>query len=125
MTDGGNSMTFLKRIAGAAALGSSLLLVSGLISSPAQAGYVVTLQEVGGDVVATGSGPIDLIGLIHINSVGAFPGGMLPSLGYITTGPVSGGGSTDVYSGFTGPTNFGSGGGASANSGNGISVGIA
>src|SRR5438445_11577828 len=30
---------------------------------PAQAGYIVTLQQVGPNVVATGSGPIDLHGL--------------------------------------------------------------
>ena len=30
---------------------------------PAQAGYTVTLQQVGPDVVATGSGAIDLTGL--------------------------------------------------------------
>ncbi|HST29323.1 MAG TPA: hypothetical protein VLK27_00620 [Chthoniobacterales bacterium] len=30
---------------------------------PAQAGYIVTLQQLGPDVVATGSGPIDLTGL--------------------------------------------------------------
>jgi hypothetical protein len=30
---------------------------------PAQAGYIVTLQQVGPDVVATGSGAIDLRGL--------------------------------------------------------------
>ena len=30
---------------------------------PAQAGYIVTLQQVGPDVVATGSGAINLTGL--------------------------------------------------------------
>src|SRR5205809_7354429 len=35
---------------------------------PAQAGYVVTLQHVGPDVVATGRGAIDLIGLTFSNS---------------------------------------------------------
>src|SRR4051812_47094405 len=46
----GNRMTFLKQIAGAAALGAALL--TSFFSSPTQAGYVVTLQEVGSDVVA-------------------------------------------------------------------------
>ena len=36
---------------------------------PAQAGYTVTLQQVGPDVVATGSGAIDLTGLTFSNSV--------------------------------------------------------
>jgi hypothetical protein len=61
-------MTFMKRIMGAAALGVTLLLGTGPISSPAQAGYVVTLEELGGDVVATGSGPLDLTGLSFLAS---------------------------------------------------------
>ena len=48
-------MTFVKRIVGATALGAALLLGSGPISSPAQA-YILTLKEVGNDVVATGNG---------------------------------------------------------------------
>ena len=53
---------------------------------PAQAGYIVTLQQVGSDVVATGSGAIDVNGL--------------------TLGPFRG--FRDVYSGRTiGPTSFG------------------
>ena len=55
-------MTFVKRIAGAA-LGAALLLGSGPFSLSAQAGYVVTLKEEGGNVVATGGGPLNLTGL--------------------------------------------------------------
>ncbi len=40
---------------------------------PAQAGYIVTLEQVGSNVVATGSGPIDLTGLKFL-----FAGGVLP-----------------------------------------------
>jgi len=54
----GDSVAIVKQIAGTAALGAALLL--GPIALPAQAGYVVTLQEVGSNVVATGNGPIDL-----------------------------------------------------------------
>ena len=39
---------------------------------PAQAGYIVTLQQVGPDVVATGSGRLDLTGLTFVAS---FTGG--------------------------------------------------
>jgi hypothetical protein len=64
----GDSMTIVKRIAGAATLGAALLL--GL--SSAQAGYVVTLEdstEQGkSKVVATGSGTIDLTGLTFGNT---------------------------------------------------------
>jgi hypothetical protein len=50
------------RFASAAALGMSVLIGCG-VAPPAQAGYVVMLTQEGGDVVATGSGPIDLTGL--------------------------------------------------------------
>ena len=48
----------MKRIAGTAALGMVSLLGFAPMQSPAQAGYIVTLQEVGSDVVATGNGTI-------------------------------------------------------------------
>ena len=50
------------RFASAAALGMAVLIGCG-VAPPAQAGYVVMLTQEGGDVVATGSGPIDLTGL--------------------------------------------------------------
>ena len=53
----------LKRTANAALLGAALLFGSGPLASQAQAGYVVTLNEVGSDVVAKGEGAIDLAGL--------------------------------------------------------------
>src|SRR5437764_262075 len=41
---------------------------------PAQAGYIVTLQQVGPNVVATGSGAIDLTGLTFLkSSICAYP----------------------------------------------------
>jgi hypothetical protein len=73
----------------------------------AQAGYVVTLQQVGPDVVATGSGTIDLTGLTFIASVDNNNPGIDGPLGLIATGPF--GAIVDVYQGFTGPTSFGSG----------------
>ena len=45
-------------------LATAAILALGAFAAPsAQAGYVVTLEEVGSNVVATGSGPIDLTGL--------------------------------------------------------------
>src|SRR4051812_21491084 len=105
-------MTFLKRIAGAAALGAAML-GSSLISSPVQAGYVVTLQEVGSDVVATGSGPIDLTGLSPAG-YGSSLTGITPFSGYILTGPAfPPPASFDIYTGLIGPASFGSSGFAS------------
>ena len=96
-------MTFLKRIAGAA-LGATLLLGSGPISPPARA-YVVMLEEVGSDVVATGSGPINLTGL---NFAGASTdqSQIIPDIGAIVTGPTDATSFTR-YSGYTGSTKFG------------------
>src|SRR3954464_1574763 len=101
-------MTFVKRIAGAAAVGATLLL--GPITSSAQAGYVVTLAEVGSDVVATGSGPIDLTGLTMTMTV-PLAGFIIPASGTI----LSGASFADIYSGFSGLTSFGSGGETVAN----------
>src|SRR2546421_7638658 len=76
---------------------------------PAQAGYVVTLQQVGPNVVATGSGPINLKGLTFLQSGSQSPaikpGGNGGGLGrrFIYTGPTSS--SVDFYSGaINGPT---------------------
>src|SRR5437588_2587119 len=85
---------------------------------PAQAGYTVTLQQVGPDVVATGSGPIDLTGLIFLkSSIFAYPVIFPPivspphPLGRggadIRTGP--GLSRVDLYSGATGSKAFGTG----------------
>jgi hypothetical protein len=90
---------------------------------PAQAAYIVTLEEVGTNVVATGSGTLDLADLRFLEStVGET--GMLPNLGLIITGPANSLIPVDLYSGITGPNNFGSGGPADNNTGSGGLVGI-
>ena len=97
-------------------------LLAGLLSvRPAQAGYTVTLQQVGFDVVATGSGAISLTGLTFSQSGSQDP--LINSRGFIHTGPFSSSG--DTYTGHIGgPTSFGSGGGGHASSGSGDMVGI-
>jgi len=98
---------------------------------PAQAGYTVTLQQVGLDVVATGRGAIDLRGLTFSNSTFLVPQ-ITPSfhrLGTndmgcsISTGPIQSG--VDSYRGASGPLSFGGGGNTFAISGSGNMVGIA
>src|SRR5262249_46422058 len=94
---------------------------------PAQAGYTVTLQQVGPDVVATGSGAIDLNGLTFSQSAtlnpGLWPTGSGPlHPAFINTGPISS--NVDMYFSLNGPTSFGSGPGALASSGSGYMVGI-
>src|SRR4029077_18318683 len=78
------SLEFLKPT-----LATTLAIVLALLLAvrPAQAGYTVTLRQVGPDVVATGSGAIDLHGL-------TFSGGLGLGAYYIghTIGPTSFGG---------------------------------
>jgi hypothetical protein len=93
-------------------LATTLAIVLGWLVSarPAQAGYAVTLQQVGPDVVATGSGAIDLHGLRFSGSDTQDPAmdpvveGVL-GFAFIYTGPASS--SVDFYSGGTGPRSFG------------------
>ena len=87
---------------------------------PAQANYIVTLQQVGPNVVATGMGAINLNGLTEQpRSAGT---SIQPSLGNIVTGPNF---RCDVY-GFTitGPNSFGTGTKAFANDSSGDIVGM-
>jgi hypothetical protein len=107
----------------------------------AQAGYTVTLRQVGPDVVATGSGAIDLTGVTFSNSGFLVPQiisgengfGSLRSGGSITTGPVSSmpqdpRQSVDLYSAaLNGPVTFGGsrlGVPVKASSGSGSMVGM-
>jgi hypothetical protein len=76
------------------AIGAAALALAAGVAAPAQAGYVVTLQQVGPNVVATGSGPIDLTGLITNPGLAGTcfcAPGIIPTipgenLGYISTG---------------------------------------
>jgi hypothetical protein len=63
---------------------------------PAQAGYIVTLRQVGPDVVATGSGAIDLTGLNFLELRDAPEPGIEPSASFLPFG--------DDASIVTGPT---------------------
>ena len=98
------------------------VLALALVSAPATAGYIVTLQEVGSNVVATGSGPLDLTGLAFVVD-GPDTAGMSPFEGVIITGtPVIT--NIDLYTGLTGPASFGNGATTIADSGSGDKVGI-
>jgi hypothetical protein len=108
------------RFPSAAALGMAMLIGCGLAAPPAQAGYVVALTQQGSDVVATGSGEIDLTGLALLggDSISSF---MWPSSPEMSTSA----GAIDVYipiTGITGPGSFGSGGLTRASSGSGNPV---
>src|SRR5215831_9232502 len=113
-------MTFAKRIAGAVALGMGMLIGSGL---SAQAGYIVTLEQQGPNVVANGSGPIDLTGLTGGFIDGNNTANIEPFNGQILTGP-SFSVTLEQFGGAIGPTSFGSGDFIRANSGTGDIVGV-
>jgi hypothetical protein len=85
---------------------------------PIQA-FTITLEQMGSNVVATGSGPINLTGLIF---QGTIPMGLAAAVsasrGVINTGPTSHP-LIDLYAGVTGPTSFGSGVGVIADTGSG------
>jgi hypothetical protein len=101
-----------------AAMAHSLATVSG-----ARAAYIVTLLQVGPDVVATGGGSLDLAGLLKQPDSRAGAAGIFANIGAEITGPAS---STpfDQYVGATGPTSYGGGERFDANAGSGDLVGV-
>jgi len=118
------SLKFFKPI-----LGSTLAIVLAWLVSvrPAQAGYNVTLQEIGPDVVATGSGVIDLTGLTFAGSTTTVGSEIRPwnnPFG-ILTGPATAT-SADLYNAgnWSGPVAFGCCSGRLASSGSGDLVGV-
>ena len=102
----------------------AIVIASAFAIRTAQAGYIVTLQQVGPNVVATGTGTIDYTDLTpEFSNVLGPNARMYPDIGLIVMGstvPVQ----VDRYTGFTGPTNFGSGGLTLANNGSGDQVGL-
>lgn len=94
-----------------------------LVAPQARAEFIITLQQVGSDVVATGSGTINLIGLS--NPASQSDGGFIyPSNGILGVGP-SNASSVEAYLGISGPSSFGNGSAAIASSGTGTEVSIA
>jgi len=80
----------------------AIAVMSLICVRPAEA-YTVTLHQAGSNVVATGSGAINLTGLSFIEN-GSIGPGINPHVAFIVTGPTASGA---TYNGFTGPTAFG------------------
>jgi hypothetical protein len=100
----------------------AMLIVSGLSAPSAQAGYVVTLTQVGSNVVASGSGTIDLTDLTFFLDNTGKASQVFPHQGTIITGlalPF-----VDLYQGLSGPFGFGGGDITFANSSSGDLVGV-
>src|SRR5262252_8467888 len=93
-----------------AAIRCSLMFIAVTASlfcdQPAEA-YTVTLEQMGSNVVATGSGAINLTGLTFLFRGSAGPIIKAANPAFILTG--ANGVGVDVYEGITGPTSFGSG----------------
>jgi hypothetical protein len=95
----------------------------------AMAQVIVNFQQIGGNVVATGSGSIDTTNLTLVGNTNnsAFVWANFPLGGSIFSTAIIGGTAIvpeDVYSGITGPSNFGSGGQFFATSGSGDVFGV-
>ena len=111
-------------------IGIAAVIICGFSAQNAQAGYIVTLTQQGSDVVASGSGAVDLTGLSLANFPGSFMGAINPgapplSVPEVITGPAPNPVPSDIYSGtLNGPTSFGNGGFTGASSGNGDLVGF-
>ena len=103
----------------------AIAIVCTLSIQPARAGYIVTLQRIGPDVVANGSGAIDLTGTFFAGPGTNFSAHVSPIVGIIFTGPTTGT-NVDIYGSrsWTGPTTFGSAGFKFASSGGGDIAGI-
>jgi hypothetical protein len=100
---------------------ATMLICSGPPASSAPPGYVVTLEQVGSNVVATGSGAIDLTGLVFLFSSSGGVGLLSPNNGELAIGS----GVEGFYAGLvSGPANFGSGGLTRSSSNTGVPVEI-
>lgn len=112
------------RITIISALGALAVVAASVSMAPqAEAAYIAYLYQDGANVVATGSGSLDVTALSYAGSGGS-GSGMDASFGVLLLGPAS---STpyDAYGAVAGPASFGPGsGGAVASSGSGPAVGI-
>ena len=82
------------------------IAVTSLFSIRAAQGFTVTLEQVGSNVVATGSGAINLTGLTFASGGLVANGSMGPSIALLV---VADGTGLSQYTGFSGPSSFGPG----------------
>lgn len=115
-------MRFFKPIISTTVFGVAMLAACNLCAPAAWAAYSVTLTQQGSNVVAAGTGTLDLAGLtLSFSESGV--SFVTANIAEIATGPTTLE-PIDVYEGFTGPTNFGGGGILTASSGSGDAAGI-
>src|SRR5262249_44115092 len=98
--------------------GRVLLLATALLAAAtgrAGAGVIITIEQVGGDVVVTGSGSLNTAGLTFISTGIGFSATLDPFFGMALLGPTVL--TYDQYSGLGGTFPFGPGSGGDASSG--------
>ena len=101
-----------------------VVTVLALTTRPAHAVFVLSLTEVGGDVLVDGDGTLDTTDLSFVTGNG-FAAQLSPSTGVLISGPsTSGAIRIDDGGGFTGPASFGGGHVAFASTGTGGFVGL-
>jgi hypothetical protein len=113
-----------------AGFASALIFTSliGTTAGPAQAAYVVTLTQDGSNLVAAGSGTLDLTDLSFDSDESGTGDSVVvvPQVGLIAIG-LGGGQEISAFTGLTGPTNFGTsgpGGNMEADNATGDYVGV-
>jgi hypothetical protein len=117
-----NPSVFSSRLSRFSFLGVALFLGISTLPTSARASVLMTVTESGGNVNVIGSGTLNLTALSFISTASANIG-INGSIAVLRVGP--GGGLTDRYSGFTGPTSFGTlGGFTTATSGTGDRFGV-
>jgi PEP-CTERM motif len=112
------------RISKIVALGALAVGAIVAVVPTAQAAFIATIEQVGANVVVTGSGTLDLAGLTLDGLPNAFSA-IAPNQGVLSIG-LPEADSADLYSGsISGPANFGSGGVTGpSDSGSGDKVGL-
>jgi hypothetical protein len=105
----------------AAVAGAALGLT---FATPASAAYIINFQDVGSNVVATGSGSLNVTALALFAGSSGGQAEVRPDFASVVVGPTTLT-SSDLYSGFAGPTSFGPGiGGRNADLGSGPLFGV-
>jgi hypothetical protein len=101
----------------------SLCVIACALHAPAShAAYTITLQEVGANVVATGSGSLNLAALMPAGGLLGWPNALIPDNGTLGVGPLTA--NCTLYTGMVSfPTAVGTGGFASPTTGTGSFVG--
>ncbi len=107
---------------------ASLMLAGAILATEANAAYTVTVSQVGANVVASGSGSLNVTDLtISLSAIGIASGYVWPSYNIpgslLMTAPVAAA-TLDLYSGGSGPVTFGAGLQVFANDGSGSAVGL-